>query len=94
MPDLAVQALTTTHQVIMGHHSNVEVSQVEKLGKKFETLALVDRLMEENEALKHELNLKTARLRTLQKAVHGFLMGSDDPNANVAGLIEQTKEQT
>jgi hypothetical protein len=78
----------------MGHHSNVEVNQVENLGKKFETLALVDRLMEENEALRHELNLKTARLRTLQKAVHAFLMGSDDPNTKVAGLIEQTREQT
>lgn len=91
---MAVQQLTASHQVIMGQHSNIEVNQVENLGKKFETLALVDRLMEENEALRHELNLKTTRLRTLQKAVHAFLMGSDDPNANVAGLIEQTREQT
>jgi hypothetical protein len=78
----------------MGHHSNIEVNQVENLGKKFETLALVDRLMEENEALRCELNLKTARLRTLQKAVHAFLMGSDEPDVNVAALIEQSREQT
>jgi len=76
----------------MGHHSSVEVNQVESLGKKFETLALVDRLMEENEALKRELNLKTARLRTLQKAVHAFLMGSDDQDRSKAALIEQSKE--
>ena len=91
---MAVQRLTTTHQVIMGHHSNIEVNQVENLGKKYETLALVDRLMEENEALKCELNLKTARLRTLQKAVDAFLMGSDDPGVNTAGLIAQTRDQT
>ena len=78
----------------MGHHSNIEVNQVENLGKKFETLALVDRLMEENEALKCELNLKTARLRSLQKAVDTFLMGSGELDANAAGLIEQTREQT
>lgn len=77
----------------MGHHSSVEVNQVESLGKKFETLALVDRLMEENEALKRELNLKTDRLRTLQKAVHAFLMGSDDQDRGKAMLIEQSKEQ-
>lgn len=76
----------------MGHHSSVEVNQVENLGKKFETLALVDRLMEENEALKHELNLKTARLRTLQKAVHAFLMGEDNQESNKAKLIKQSKE--
>jgi hypothetical protein len=76
----------------MGHHSSVEVNRVESLGQKFETLALVDRLMEENEALKRELNLKTARLRTLQKAVHAFLMGSDDQDRSKAALIEQSKE--
>ncbi|MCE2746323.1 MAG: hypothetical protein LW710_10525 [Burkholderiales bacterium] len=76
----------------MSHHSSVEVNQVKNLGKKFETLALVDRLMEENEALKHELNLKTARLRTLQKAVHAFLMGTDNYDSNKAKLIEESKE--
>lgn len=77
----------------MGHYLNVEVNQVKKLGKKFETLALVDRLMEENEALRRELNLKTARLRTLQKAIHGFLIGCDDAIVNEAGQIEQSREQ-
>ena len=90
---MAVQRLIATLQVIMGHHSSVEVNRVESLGKKFETLALVDRLMEENEALRRELNLKTSRLRTLQKAVHAFLMGTDDQDSNKAKLIEQSKEQ-
>ncbi|MCR2746944.1 hypothetical protein [Limnobacter parvus] len=49
--------------------------------------------MEENEALKHELNLKTTRLRTLQKAVHAFLMGIDDQDSNKAELIKHSKEQ-
>ncbi|MGV3468967.1 hypothetical protein [Limnobacter sp.] len=49
--------------------------------------------MEENEALRRELNLKTARLRTLQKAVHAFLMGTEDQDSNKAKLIEQSKEQ-
>ncbi|HEY1058704.1 MAG TPA: hypothetical protein VGE55_08240 [Limnobacter sp.] len=66
-----------------GHSSTTmsldnKAASVEKLGKKFETLTLVDRLIEENEALKQELNLKTKRLRALQKAVHAFLMGTED----------------
>ena len=77
----------------MGHHSSAEVNRVENLGKRFETLALVDRLMEENEALKQELNLKTDRLRSLQKAVHAFLMGNDNQDSSKATLIEQSKEQ-
>lgn len=88
----AVQDITETRVVIMGHQSNVESNRVESLGKKFETLALVDRLMEENEALKQELNLKTTRLRALQKAVHAFLMGHDDQASSKAMLIEQSKE--
>ena len=90
---MAVQKLIATLLVIMGHHSSVEVNRVESLGKKFETLALVDRLMEENDALKRELNLKTARLRALQNAVHAFLMGAGDQDGNKATLIEQSKEQ-
>lgn len=62
----------------MSRHSGIQEKTVETLGKKFETLALVDRLMEENDALRQELNLKTMRLRALQKAVHAFLMGTDD----------------
>ncbi|HEX4918969.1 MAG TPA: hypothetical protein VFV43_13785 [Limnobacter sp.] len=47
--------------------------------------------MEENEALKRELNLKTNRLRMLQKAVHAFLMG-DDIEGNRAVLNNISKE--
>jgi len=50
---------------------------VESLGSKFETLELVDRLIEENLSLKRELTLKTNRLRQLQRAVHSFLMTPD-----------------
>lgn len=50
------------------------------MGSKFETLALVDRLIEENQALRHELNLKNRRLRKLQLAVHAFLMTDDGPS--------------
>ncbi|HEX5485548.1 hypothetical protein [Limnobacter sp.] len=52
---------------------------VVQMGSKFETLTLVDRLIEENQALRHELNLKTRRLRKLQLAVHAFLMTEDGP---------------
>ena len=76
----------------MTHYSNIDAHRVENLGKKFETLALVDRLMEENEALKHELNLKTARLRALQKAVHLFLTETNDQISHRAELIGQSKE--
>jgi len=75
----------------MTYHPDAECTQIETMGKKFETLALVDRLMEENEALKRELNLKTKRLRTLQKSVHAFLMGSEDVEGDKAKLIEQAR---
>lgn len=87
-----VQPLIATLLVIMSHHSNVDMNQIENFGKKFETLALVDRLMEENEALRRELNLKTVRLRTLQKAVDAFLMGTDSVESRKEELIEQSKE--
>lgn len=77
----------------MGNHSSVDVNRIKSLGKKFETFSLVDRLTEENQALNHELNLKIARLRTLQKAVHAFLMGIDDHDSNKAKPFEQSKEQ-
>lgn len=62
----------------MSQDTPVEINPVQRIGQKFETLAVVDRLIEENEALKKELTLKTKRLRTLQMAVHAYLMGSDD----------------
>ncbi len=77
----------------MTYHPDAECTKIETMGKKFETLALVDRLMEENEALKRELNLKTKRLRTLQKSVHAFLMGSENIEGAKEKLIEQSKEQ-
>lgn len=78
----------------MVNHSSIEASRIENLGKKFETLALVDRLIEENQALKQELNLKTARLRALQNAVHLFLTGSDHLEVAAGHLHGSNKEQS
>lgn len=67
------------------------LNPVENLGQKFETLAVVDRLIEENQALRHELTIKTQRLRTLQKAVHAFLMQSDDEGSTA--LLTQLSQE-
>lgn len=76
----------------MSHQPMSYPDLVESLRPKFETLELVDRLIEENLALKRELNLKTGRLRALQRAVHGFLIAPDtDSQQRLLAEAEQEK---
>jgi len=63
---------------------------IENMGSKFETMTLVDRLIEENLALKRQLNLKTGQLRELQHAVHTFLM---NPNPHTQDGLAQRSGQ-
>jgi len=63
---------------------------IENMGSKFETMALLDRLIEENQTLKRQLNLKTGQLRELQRAVHTFLM---NPNPSTQEDLAQRTGQ-
>lgn len=48
--------------------------QIEDLGPRYETLSLLDKLIEENLALKSALEQRTSQLRRLQHAVDSYLM--------------------
>lgn len=67
--------------------------QTEKLGTKFETLDLVDRLIEENRALKLELQEQVKRLRHLQLAVHNYLILPDSQSSKDLALQAAAKEE-
>lgn len=66
--------------------------QTETLVPKYETLDLVDRLIEENRILKFELEQQVKRLRRLQLAMHTYLSLPDSAPAKDLLLQAATKE--
>lgn len=66
--------------------------EIERLGRKFGTLNLVDQLINENEILRRELNATTSRLRELQIAVHHYLCG-DRTNTTESDLAKLAEEK-
>lgn len=66
--------------------------QIEDLGPRYETLSLLDKLIEENLALKNALERRTSQLRSLQHAVDSYLMlPASESRAELEG-VESRKE--
>lgn len=67
--------------------------EIERLGRKFGTLNLVDQLITENAELREELGLTKQRLQELRSAIHNYLMGerSEAIESTLSQLTEEKR---